>query len=68
MSAAERKQENGAICRRYLQPTGIRITGRIPGWPGPAVRRTGRPAPRRRAGRGLGCGRAGRHRQNHVCS
>ena len=31
MPAAERKQESGAICHRYLQPAGIRITGRIPG-------------------------------------
>jgi len=31
MPAAERRQESGAICHRYLQPAGIRITGRIPG-------------------------------------
>ena len=31
MPAAERKQESGAICHRYLQPAGICITGRIPG-------------------------------------
>jgi hypothetical protein len=31
MPAAERKREGGAICHRYLQPVGIRITGRIPG-------------------------------------
>ena len=31
MPAAERRQESGAICHRYLQPAGIRITGRISG-------------------------------------
>ena len=31
MPAAERKQESGAICHRYLQPGAVRITGRIPG-------------------------------------